>query len=106
MGKQTVVPQKLIEEQKLARLRKKAEDNLTRLLVRPLARTSITPNAVSWFGLLLTLGAGALIVSEHFIAAAFAVVVAGLFDMLDGALARSTNRVTKFGAFSIRRSTV
>lgn len=34
----------------------------------------------------------------HLFAAGWVVLVAGLFDMLDGALARHTKQVTKFGA--------
>jgi len=71
---------------------------LTQLPAQLLAKTSITPNAVSWFGVLLTLGAAALIITGHLFAAGIMVLVAGFFDMLDGALARSTQRVTKFGA--------
>ena len=72
--------------------------NLTRLTVQVLAKTSITPNTVSWFGVLLTLVAAALIITNHLFAGGIMVLVAGFFDMLDGALARSTQRVTKFGA--------
>jgi CDP-diacylglycerol--glycerol-3-phosphate 3-phosphatidyltransferase len=43
-------------------------------------------------------GAAALIVTVNFLAAAFVFLVAGLLDILDGALARQTNRVTRFGA--------
>jgi CDP-diacylglycerol--glycerol-3-phosphate 3-phosphatidyltransferase len=38
-----------------------------------------------------------LISLNHAFAAGFVVLFAGLFDMLDGALARRTNKVTKFG---------
>jgi len=63
-----------------------------------LAKTPITPNAISWFGFVVTIGAAALIITGHLFAAGFVVLVAGFFDLLDGALARSTNRTTKFGA--------
>jgi CDP-diacylglycerol--glycerol-3-phosphate 3-phosphatidyltransferase len=52
---------------------------------------------VTWLGFCITSGAAALIVTEHPLAAGIVVLVAGLFDMLDGALARVTNRVTRFG---------
>ena len=71
---------------------------LTQLPVQLLAKTSITPNAVSWFGVLITLVAAALIITGHLLAAGITVLAAGFFDMLDGALARSTDRVSKFGA--------
>ncbi len=66
-------------------------------LVRFLARTPISPNALTWFGFLLTVAAAALITTGHLLAAGFTVLVAGCFDILDGALARWTNRTTRFG---------
>ena len=75
---------------------------LVSYLIQPavglLARTSITPSAVTWFGFLVAVGAAALIITGHLFAAGFVVLVAGFFDLLDGALARHTNRVTRFGA--------
>ncbi|MBI2850901.1 MAG: CDP-alcohol phosphatidyltransferase family protein [Chloroflexi bacterium] len=82
----------------MERIRRTAGGYFTRLVVPLLARTSVTPNAISWFGVLLTLGAAALIVSGQLFVGGLAVIVAGLFDTLDGALARSIGRVTRFGA--------
>lgn len=98
MAKQTVVHQKPVSAAKLERIRRTAGGYFTRLVVPLLARTSVTPNAISWFGVLLTLGAAALIVSGQLFVGGLAVIVAGLFDTLDGALARSIGRVTRFGA--------
>jgi len=67
-------------------------------VVRLLARTPITPNALTWSGFLVSVGAAVLIATGHLFAAGFVVLVAGLFDILDGALARRTNRTTRFGA--------
>ncbi len=83
---------------KLDTSRKSLADRLTTPIVRLLARTPLTPNAVTWLGFVITLGATALIVTRHLVAAGIVVIVAGVFDMLDGALARLTGRVTKFGA--------
>ncbi len=71
---------------------------LTQPAVRLLARTPVTPNAISWFGFLVTVGAAVLIVTGHLLVAGLVVLVAGFFDIWDGALARSTNRETRFGA--------
>ena len=71
---------------------------LTQPAVRLLARTSITPSTLTWFGFLLAVGAAALIIGGHIFAAGFVVLFAGFFDILDGALARHTNRTTRFGA--------
>ncbi len=67
-------------------------------VVRLLARTSITPDALTWSGFLVSVGAAVLIATGHLFAAGFVVLAAGLFDILDGALARSINRATRFGA--------
>ena len=83
---------------KLDEFRKTAADYLTRPAVRLLSKTSITPNAITWFGFLLSIGAAILIGTEYLFAAGFVVLVAGLFDLLDGALARHTNQTTHFGA--------
>jgi CDP-diacylglycerol--glycerol-3-phosphate 3-phosphatidyltransferase len=83
---------------RLTELRKTLASYFTRSVVGPLAKTPLTPNTITWIGLLVTIGAGALIVTGHLFAAGFVVLAAGFFDILDGALARSTNRVTRFGA--------
>jgi len=83
---------------KLDEFRKTAADYLTRPAVRLLAKTSITPNAITWFGFLLSIEASILIGAGYLFAAGFLVLVAGLFDLLDGALARHTNQATHFGA--------
>ncbi len=83
---------------KLSELRKAIAYYLTRPVVSLLAKTPIVPNAISWFGFLLALGAAAFIITGHLFAAGFVVLIAGFFDILDGALARSTNRTTLFGA--------
>ena len=71
---------------------------LTQPVVRILAKTRTTPNDLTWLGFGLTLGAVALIIAGHLLAAGFMVLVSSFFDMLDGALARGTNQVTRFGA--------
>ena len=98
MDNQTFMHQKQRPVTKRAEFRKTAEDYLTRLVVRLLAKTPVTPNAMTWIGFSITLGAGVLIITEHLLAAGFVVLFAGFFDMLDGTLARGTDRVTRFGA--------
>lgn len=83
---------------RLNKARNTAAYQLTRPAVWLLARTSVTPNAITWFGFALFVIAAALVVTENLLAAGLMVLFAGLFDMLDGALARRTNRVTRFGA--------
>lgn len=82
---------------KLEKTRNSISNCLTQPIVNLLARTPLTPNAVTWLGFCINIGAAVLVVTEHLFAAGFVVIIAGLFDMLDGALARVTNRVTRFG---------
>ena len=81
----------------LAGARKAISNCVAQPVVNLLVRTPLTPNLVSWLGFWITLGAAALIGTNHLLAAGIVVLAAGLFDMLDGALARATNRVTRFG---------
>jgi CDP-diacylglycerol--glycerol-3-phosphate 3-phosphatidyltransferase len=71
---------------------------LTEPIVSLLAKTPITPNTLTVCSLVVTLAAAALVVADEFIAAGVVLLFAGSFDILDGALARRTNRVTRFGA--------
>lgn len=62
-------------------------------------RTPITPNMLTLFGLVLNIAVAALLATGHLVAGGVMIIAAGLFDMLDGALAKITNRVSAFGAF-------
>jgi len=83
---------------RISEVRKTVSYYFSEPVVRLLAKTSITPNALTWSGFVVSVGAAVLIGTGHLFAAGFVVLVAGLFDMMDGALARSTNRATRFGA--------
>lgn len=83
---------------KLVEIRNKAAKYFTRPAAELLSKTSITPNFITWLGFALTLCATTLIITGHPFAAGFVVLIAGYFDMIDGALARLTNKVTRFGA--------
>jgi len=58
----------------------------------------ITPNQVTIAGTVLNVGAAALVAVDHLIYAGIVFLVAGCFDMLDGALARVAKKATPFGA--------
>ncbi len=83
---------------RLSEIRKNLALRFTEPLARLLARTAITPSTITWFGFLLAAGATVLIITGHLFAAGWVVLIGGFFDMLDGALARYTNRATRFGA--------
>ncbi len=78
-------------------LRKALAVRVTRPLVAVLARTPVTPNMITWTGFVIVLAAAALACLGHLFAAGWVMLFSGCFDFLDGALARGTNRVTRFG---------
>ena len=67
--------------------------------MRGLALSRIHPNVLTFLGLLINIWAAFLLAAGRFRAAAMVVIGAGLFDMVDGRVARETNRVTRFGGF-------
>ncbi len=83
---------------KLVEGRKLAAYYITQPVAELLARTSISPNTITWLGFLVTIGAAALIITGHLFAAGFVVLIAGFLDILDGTLARHTNQTSRFGA--------
>lgn len=82
----------------LTKLRKILGEKITSPVVNLLAKTPLSPSMVTCLGFAITLAAAVLVGGGNLIAAGVLVLVAGLFDMLDGALARRTDRVTPFGA--------
>jgi CDP-diacylglycerol--glycerol-3-phosphate 3-phosphatidyltransferase len=78
---------------------------LARRSVTGLARTRVTPNALTAAGVSLCLLAAAIVPFEnrnHLVVywlAAAAFVIGSLLDILDGALARAGGKTTPFGAF-------
>jgi len=93
-----VVSEKQYSVARLSKAREAVAYYLTEPVVRLLARTFITPNTITWLGFFLAVGAAVLVTLGHLFAAGFLVLIAGFFDMLDGAMARRTNRTTQFGA--------
>jgi CDP-diacylglycerol--glycerol-3-phosphate 3-phosphatidyltransferase len=81
-----------------ATLRERTSGLLT-AVVRPLARAGISPNVLTLIGFLAMLGVAYVLALGHERLGGVLIVVVGLFDALDGALARSTGRTTRFGAF-------
>lgn len=64
-----------------------------------LARLGLTPNTVTLVGLALN-GVVAWVLSNgHFVLGGALMLAAGVFDMLDGAVARAAGKVTRFGGF-------
>jgi CDP-diacylglycerol--glycerol-3-phosphate 3-phosphatidyltransferase len=68
-------------------------------IVTALALSRVHPNVLTFIGLLINIWAAFLFAAGKFAWGGVVVIGAGLFDMVDGRVARETNRVTRFGGF-------
>jgi CDP-diacylglycerol--glycerol-3-phosphate 3-phosphatidyltransferase len=68
-------------------------------IVNLLASLHVHPNILTLIGLVINIFAMVLFAKGIFTWAALVIVFAGIFDIVDGEVARRTKRVTKFGAF-------
>jgi CDP-diacylglycerol--glycerol-3-phosphate 3-phosphatidyltransferase len=76
----------------------KISTRVTDPIVSPLAKIGVTPNMISAFGFAGNVAAGALAAGGHYVWASALMLIFSALDLLDGALARKTGTVTKFGA--------
>ncbi len=74
-------------------------NKIIRLIVHALALSKIHPNVLTFIGLVINVGAAYLLAIGQFRWGGAVIIGAGLFDMVDGRVARETNRVTRFGGF-------
>ncbi|UCH02138.1 MAG: CDP-alcohol phosphatidyltransferase family protein [Candidatus Bathyarchaeota archaeon] len=65
---------------------------------RVLSKTAISPNMISLLSLFTSLLSSYAYVIGRPFEGALIIVLVGILDMLDGAIARASNRVTRFGA--------
>ncbi len=72
---------------------------MARRAAQVFVKTPITPNMLTLFGFVLNVAVAVFLATGHLVAGGVMMIVAGLFDMLDGALAKITNRASSFGAF-------
>ena len=77
----------------------RAAQRIIDAIVRWLAKGHISPNILTVIGVSLNVGCGLLFGLGRFFWAGIALIVANLFDMLDGQVARLSGRVTRFGGF-------
>ncbi len=74
-----------------------------RAMVVPVAqgfgRLGLTPNHLTLIGFGIAIVAAIAAAGQNWLAAGLLVVFGGAFDLLDGALARATGRVSKLGSF-------
>jgi len=74
-------------------------NRIIKLIVRGLALSKINPNVLTFFGLVINIVAAWFLATGRFRTAGLVIIFAGLFDMVDGRVARATNQVTRFGGF-------
>ncbi len=67
-------------------------------LGRNVARTGLTPNMISLFGLAGNGAAAWLAATDHLVWAGIVYLIFSALDMVDGAVARATGQATPFGA--------
>jgi len=82
----------------LAELRANLALRITNPVIGILSKSGIKPDALTFTGLAINIGAAYVIATGHFPLGGILILVAGLFDLLDGALARFAKKTTKFGA--------
>lgn len=73
-------------------------DKAMRPVGRALARTPLSPNAVTLMGVAIQGVVGWLIIEGRLATAGFVAISSALLDVFDGALAKAKGLVTKFGA--------
>ncbi|PYT28455.1 MAG: CDP-alcohol phosphatidyltransferase family protein [Acidobacteria bacterium] len=83
----------------VTRLIGRTSGKIINLIVGALALSRIHPNVLTFLGLVINTWAAFLFAAGRFRAAGLVVILAGVFDMVDGRVARETNRVTRFGGF-------
>src|SRR5581483_5629560 len=77
----------------------KVVGSIINAIVRWLALSRIHPNVLTFIGLMINIWAAYLFAAGSFRWAGVVVIGAGLFDMVDGRVARASNQVTRFGGF-------
>jgi len=70
-------------------------NKIIRLIVHALALSKIHPNVLTFLGLVINMAAAALLAVGRFRLAGAVIIGAGLFDMVDGRVARETIRVSQ-----------
>jgi CDP-diacylglycerol---glycerol-3-phosphate 3-phosphatidyltransferase len=81
----------------LNRARRSLAQPVSEVAGKILARTPLTPNLLTVIGFLLAVVVAWVLATGHLFLGGFLVLLSGVFDILDGALARATGRTTRFG---------
>lgn len=72
---------------------------ILRGIVWALMTLQVKPNHLTFLGFVTSIWAAFVFASGHFFSAGLVLILAGLFDMVDGMVARTANTATPFGAF-------
>jgi CDP-diacylglycerol--glycerol-3-phosphate 3-phosphatidyltransferase len=83
----------------LQKQRKGMAVRLANPIIDIIEKTGLKPDSLTIIGFILALGGAAVLAYGNLLAAAIIILIASVFDMLDGALARRINKVTKRGGF-------
>jgi CDP-diacylglycerol--glycerol-3-phosphate 3-phosphatidyltransferase len=70
-----------------------------RAIIRASVALGIHPNVLTLIGVLINVGAAWALGRNHFLLAGLVMIVANIFDFIDGKVAHITNTVSQFGAF-------
>src|ERR1051325_2564790 len=70
-----------------------------RLIIRACVRLGIHPNVLTFTGVVINAVAGWALSQGHFLNAFWIMIVANVFDFIDGKVAIETGEVSKFGGF-------
>jgi archaetidylinositol phosphate synthase len=74
-------------------------DPYVAIIARPIANRRLNPSVITLSGFGLSVLAATMFASGNLIFASFALLIASFLDVIDGAVARLSNRVTPFGGF-------
>jgi len=64
-----------------------------------IGRAGVTPNMITVLGFFVTIAAAVVIAQGDFLLGGFILIAGSVSDMLDGAVARATGKISKGGAF-------
>src|ERR1051325_2822413 len=70
-----------------------------RAIINASVALGIHPNTLTLIGVLINVGAAIALARDRFLLAGFIMIVANIFDFIDGKVAQQTNTVSRVGAF-------
>ncbi|MEM3408111.1 MAG: CDP-alcohol phosphatidyltransferase family protein [Candidatus Micrarchaeia archaeon] len=73
--------------------------NIRKWIGKNFSQFNISPNIWTIASLAVAIAAFLSIINRYFLFGAILIIISGLMDLIDGAVARKTKKVTKFGAF-------